>query len=150
MASETLKGFFSEIERLEEEKAQVSADITEIFKAAKGWGFDVDAMRDVLKRKKMSKEDLDAKEAQIDLYEGVLGLHGDKTEAEDMGIQAASEGQPLTGNPYTKKDPRHTKWANAWNMQTALMAATGDKASGKADAEADPDTKSGLKSEQAA
>ncbi|MBD8894021.1 DUF2312 domain-containing protein [Roseibium litorale] len=126
LASETLKGFYSEIKRLEEEKAQIGTDISEIYKAAKKQGFDTDAMREVLRREKMTKEEREQREAQIDLYEGVLGLNGEKNEAQVQGIQAASEGQPVTNNPFTKKDPRYTDWSNAWQMQTALMAANGE------------------------
>ena len=145
LASVTLKTFFSEIRRLEEEKAQIGTDISEIYKAAKKQGFDTDAMKEVLRREKMTKEEREQREAQIDLYEGVLGLNGEKNEAQEQGIQAASEGQPVTNNPFTKKDPRHTDWANAWQMQTALMAANGD-----GDGDGDGENETSMSGEQRA
>ena len=150
LVSDQLKGFFAEIERLEEEKAQIGAEIAEIFKAAKEKGFDTGAMKEILKRQKMSKEDREKLEAQVDLYEGVLGLTGEKDEAELMGIQAASEGAPATANPYTKRDPRRQKWDAAWQMQNMVMAATGETPANTPDKDQTPDAGSATPSPQEA
>lgn len=129
LASDQLKGYMAEIGRLEAEKKQISDDIGEIYKAAKDKGFDTSIMRDILKRQKMSPEERAEREAQIGLYEGVLGLTSEQ-EAEQLGVEAASKGLPLTANPYTRKSPKHLRWENAWQMQTALMACD-DKSFGE-------------------
>lgn len=122
LAPSQLKGFFAELDRLEDLKRDIGEDLSELWKAIKSKGFDTAALKAVRKRQKMSAEDRQELEAQIDLYEGVLGLTTDTSEPEDKGVKAASEGQPVTANPYTKKSPNHERWNRAWVLQTALMA----------------------------
>ena len=52
-----LNTFVDRIERLEEEKKELSADIREVFSEAKGAGFDVKVLRQVLKLRKMDPAD---------------------------------------------------------------------------------------------
>lgn len=117
-----LKNFFAEITRLEALKKDISEDISQVWKSAEGEGFDKAAMKAVLKRQNMSEEEREKLEAQIDLYEGLLGTDGESREPEDKGVKAAAEGQPVTANPYTKKSPNHARWQRAWTMQAGNMA----------------------------
>jgi len=55
--AEELKAFIDRIERLEEEKANVSADIREIYKEAKEAGYNTTVMRTVVKIRKMDESD---------------------------------------------------------------------------------------------
>ena len=59
-----LNSFIDRIERLEEEKKELSADIREVFSEAKGAGFDVKVMRQVLKLRKMDPAD----RAELNFY----------------------------------------------------------------------------------
>lgn len=135
LASDQLKGYMSEIQRLEDEKKQISDDISEVYKAAKAKGFNTDVMREIFKRQKMTPEERTEREAQVDLYEGVLGLSEHPGDAEAQGFEAASRGLPVTANPFTKKSPKYARWELAWQMQTGLMAS--DDQSGETDP--DPD-----------
>ena len=59
IAGDQLRSYIERIERLEEEKAALAADIKEVFAEAKANGFDVKIMRQVLKLRKMDKDDRD-------------------------------------------------------------------------------------------
>src|SRR5579883_430355 len=67
-AKDQLKSFINRIERLEEEKAALSADIKEVYAEAKGTGFDVKIMRQVIRMRKLDKADFQEQEAMLDLY----------------------------------------------------------------------------------
>ena len=62
------------IERLEEEKASISDDIKEIFQESKSQGFDVKVMRELLKLRKMEKNELDEKETMLLVYRKAIGM----------------------------------------------------------------------------
>jgi uncharacterized protein (UPF0335 family) len=72
-----LKSYIEKIERLEEEKAAISADIRDVFAEAKGNGFDVKVMRQVLKLRKMNKADVVEQEQLLDIYMQALGMIDD-------------------------------------------------------------------------
>ena len=74
IAGDQLRSLIERIERLEEEKAALAADIREVFAEAKGNGFDVKTMRQVLKLRKMDRDDLAEREALLDVYRRVLDL----------------------------------------------------------------------------
>ena len=67
-AKDQLQSFINRIERLEEEKAALSADIKEVYAEAKGTGFDVKIMRQVIRMRKLDKADFQEQEAMLDLY----------------------------------------------------------------------------------
>jgi uncharacterized protein (UPF0335 family) len=73
-AKDHLKSFIERIERLEEEKAALAADIREIYSEAKGTGFDTKIMRQVVRLRKLDKADFQEREAILDLYLGALGM----------------------------------------------------------------------------
>ena len=63
-----LKSFIERIERLEEEKTALGADIKEVYSEAKGTGFDTKIMRQVIRMRKLDKADFQEQEAMLDLY----------------------------------------------------------------------------------
>ena len=69
-----LNTFVDRIERLEEEKKELSADIREVFSEAKGAGFDVKVLRQVLKLRKMDPADRAETEFLLDEYKKLLGM----------------------------------------------------------------------------
>ena len=74
ITAEQLKAYMERIERLEEGKAAMAADIKEVFAEAKANGFDVKIMRQVLKLRKMDSNDRAEQEALLDLYMSALGM----------------------------------------------------------------------------
>jgi uncharacterized protein (UPF0335 family) len=73
-AKDQLKAFIERIERLEEEKKAIADDIKDVFAEAKGNGFDVKALRTVLKIRKQDKDERSEQEAIVDTYLQALGM----------------------------------------------------------------------------
>ena len=69
-----LRSFIERIERLEEEKTTLGADIREVYSEAKGQGFDTKIMRQVVRLRKMESADRQEQEALLDLYLEALGM----------------------------------------------------------------------------
>jgi len=69
-----LNQFIERIERLESEKADLAADIREVFAEAIGQGFDVKVMRQVLRLRKMDPADRAETEFLRDEYKKLLGM----------------------------------------------------------------------------
>ena len=69
-----LNQFIERIEQLEEEKAAISEDIKETFKEAKNLGFDIKALKIVIKLRKMEEAQRQEEEEMVNLYKEVLGL----------------------------------------------------------------------------
>jgi uncharacterized protein (UPF0335 family) len=67
-AKDALKSYINRIERLNEEREALSADIREVFAEAKGTGFDTKIMRQVIRMRKLDKADFQEQEAILDLY----------------------------------------------------------------------------------
>ena len=57
IATGQLRSFIEKIERLEEEKSSITADIKEIYSEAKNTGFDIKVIRMVIRLKKMDRSD---------------------------------------------------------------------------------------------
>lgn len=74
IAVERLRSFIERIERLEEERTALGADIREVYAEAKGTGFDTKIMRQVIKLRKMDQSDRQEEEHLLDLYKQALGL----------------------------------------------------------------------------
>ena len=69
-----LNTFVDRIERLEEEKKELTADIREVYSEAKGAGFDVKVLRQVLRLRKMDPADRAETEFLRDEYKKLLGM----------------------------------------------------------------------------
>ena len=74
IAAERLKSFIERIERLEEEKRALAADIKEVYSEAKGAGFDVKTMRQIIRIRRLDEDDRDEQEALLDTYKRALGM----------------------------------------------------------------------------
>jgi uncharacterized protein (UPF0335 family) len=74
VAGDQLRSYIERIENLDEQRAGIVADIAEVFSEAKGNGSDVKIMRQVLKLRKMDKDDRDELETVLDLYLRALGM----------------------------------------------------------------------------
>ena len=73
-AAGQLKSLVERIERLEEEKAALAADIREVYAEAKGHGFDTKIIRQVVRIRRLDKADRQEQEAVLDLYLSALGM----------------------------------------------------------------------------
>lgn len=99
-AADHLRSFIERVERLEEEKAALAADIREVYSEAKGSGFDTKIMRKVVALRKLDKADFQEQEAMRDLYMSALGMLGD-TPLGAAAIAKASAPKRQSVNPET-------------------------------------------------
>lgn len=74
IAAEQLRAYMDRIERLEEEKAAIAADIREVYTQAKSQGLDPKIMRQVFRIRKMDKADREEHELLLETYKRALGL----------------------------------------------------------------------------
>lgn len=68
-----LRTLIERLERLEEDKAAVAADMKEVFAEAKGEGYDVKILRKVIRLRKQDKAKRQEEDAILDLYLSALG-----------------------------------------------------------------------------
>jgi uncharacterized protein (UPF0335 family) len=74
VAAGQLRAFIERIERLEEEKKTISDDIKEVYAECKGTGFDVKAVRQLIRLRKQDQAERQEAEAILDLYMAALGM----------------------------------------------------------------------------
>ena len=74
LAADRLRSLVERIERLEEEKAALAADIREVYSEAKSAGFDVKTLRQVIRLRKLDRADRQEMDALLDLYKRALDL----------------------------------------------------------------------------
>ncbi|WP_210485434.1 DUF2312 domain-containing protein [Microvirga antarctica] len=76
VAGDQLKAFIERLERLEEEKAGISADIKEVYLEAKANGFDTKIIRKIIALRKRDYAERQEEDAVLDLYMQALGMIG--------------------------------------------------------------------------
>ncbi|WP_029630209.1 DUF2312 domain-containing protein [Zavarzinella formosa] len=74
VAVDQLKSIIGRVEKLEEEKAGISADIRDVFAEAKGNGFSTPAIRTILKMRKKDAAEREEEETILDTYLNALGM----------------------------------------------------------------------------
>jgi uncharacterized protein (UPF0335 family) len=89
IAGEQLKSFIERIERLEEEKRALSADIKDVYTEAKGSGFDTNIMRQIIRIRRMDQDDVDEQETLLDIYKRALGMLPDSGSGAEPAAEAA-------------------------------------------------------------
>jgi uncharacterized protein (UPF0335 family) len=75
-----LKTIVERIERLEEEKKTIAADIKEVYAEAKGNGFDTKILRKVISIRKKDRHEREEEEAMLEVYLDALGMLAAATE----------------------------------------------------------------------
>ena len=94
IAGAQLKSFIERVEQLEEEKRALGEDIKEVYAEAKGTGFQPKIMRQILKIRKMDKDEHDEQESLLDIYKRALGMlqlaHIEQTAERTMTRQDAA------------------------------------------------------------
>ena len=74
VAGDRLRTIIERIERLEEEKKALSDDVREVFSEAKGAGFDVKVIRQLVRLRKMDATDRSEMEQVLNVYKRALGM----------------------------------------------------------------------------
>lgn len=73
-AAGQLKSLVERVERLEEERTALAADIREVYAEAKGHGFDTKIMRQVVRLRRLDSAERQEQDAVLDLYLSALGM----------------------------------------------------------------------------
>ena len=73
-AKDHLKAFVERVERLEEEKKAIADDVRDVYAEAKANGFDVKALRTVVKLRKLDVNERREQEAVLETYLHALGM----------------------------------------------------------------------------
>jgi uncharacterized protein (UPF0335 family) len=74
IAAEALQQHVDRIERLEEEKKALSADVKQIYDEAKATGFDVKILRKLIALRKIAEHDRKEQDEILELYCRALGM----------------------------------------------------------------------------
>jgi len=74
VTAEQLRSYIERIERLNEEKANIAADIRDVFAEAKGNGFDAKVMREIIKKRKKKAHEREEEEILLETYQRALGM----------------------------------------------------------------------------
>jgi uncharacterized protein (UPF0335 family) len=73
-AKDQLKSIVERIERLEEEKKTISDDIRDVYAESKGNGFDVKALRTIVRLRKQDPNERQEEETILETYMQALGM----------------------------------------------------------------------------
>lgn len=74
IARDQLRAFIERIENLEEQKDAINEDTKEVYAAARGSGFDVKVMRQIVRIRKQDRNERAEQEAILSIYLHALGL----------------------------------------------------------------------------
>ena len=74
LAADLLKAIIERIEGLEEEKKTISDDIRDVYAEAKGNGFDVKALRTIVRMRKQDANERAEQETILETYLQALGM----------------------------------------------------------------------------
>lgn len=74
VAEDQLKSYLERVERLMDEKANIASDIADIYREAKGNGFDVKTMKEMVKLRAMTEAEREEREHLRDTYARALGF----------------------------------------------------------------------------
>jgi uncharacterized protein (UPF0335 family) len=87
-AQKQLRQLVEQIERLEEEKKALAGDIRDKFLEAKGLGFDVKVLRQVVRLRKKSATERQEEDAVLEVYLHALGMLEEASSVHDAAIEA--------------------------------------------------------------
>lgn len=74
-SDDRLRLLIERVERLNEESKGIADDIKDVYLEAKAVGYDVKIMRQLVRLRKMSREDRQEMQALLDTYMAALGLN---------------------------------------------------------------------------
>ena len=99
-AKDQLKAFVERIERLEEEKKATADDIRDVYAEARGTGFDVKALRTIVKMRKQDADERREQEEVVDTYLHALGMlplfrHADDRDRGETKVTISSGGKSV-------------------------------------------------------
>jgi len=74
LAKDRIRSIVERVERLESERKELADDVKDIFSEAKGAGFDVKALRTIIRMRKMDPNDRAEQETILETYLHAMGM----------------------------------------------------------------------------
>lgn len=74
IAADRLRSFIERIERLEEDRAGLNADIREVLSEAKSAGFDTKTIRQIVRLRKLDPSERQEQEHLLEVYRSAVGI----------------------------------------------------------------------------
>jgi len=74
IAGDQLRAFVERVERLEDDKKVIADDIKDVYAEAKGNGFDVKALRTIVRLRKQDANERQEQETILETYMQALGM----------------------------------------------------------------------------
>ena len=74
LAKEQIRSIIERVERLEDERKELGSDIRDIFAEAKHGGYDVKALRTIVRMRKQDPNDRQEQETILETYMHALGM----------------------------------------------------------------------------
>lgn len=74
IAVDRLRSIIDRVERLENERKGLGADIRDVFQEAKSAGFDVKVVKQLIKLRKQDPAEVEEQETLLDIYRRALGM----------------------------------------------------------------------------
>ncbi len=77
VGADRLRSIVDRIERLESERKALGEDVKDIYQEAKSAGFDVKALRQLIRERKQDAAEVEERETLIEIYKRALGMLAD-------------------------------------------------------------------------
>lgn len=74
VTGEELRQFIERVEQLESERKDIAEQVKEVFAEMKGRGFDVKAIRAIIRERQQDPDDIAEQEAVLEMYRAALGM----------------------------------------------------------------------------
>lgn len=74
VAVERLRSIIERIEHVEEERKALAGDVKDLYTEAKSAGFDVKAIRTIIRQRKLEPAEVEEQETILDVYRRALGM----------------------------------------------------------------------------
>lgn len=74
IAVDRLRSIIDRVERLEDERKALGADIRDVFQEAKSAGFDVTVVKQLIRLRKQEPAEVEEQETLLDIYRRALGM----------------------------------------------------------------------------
>ena len=74
IAADRLRTFIERIERLEEDRAALNSDLKEVMSEAKGAGFDIKTIRQIVRLRKLEPTERIEQEQLLEIYRSAVGI----------------------------------------------------------------------------
>lgn len=126
-----LRSLVERIERLEAEKATISADIREVYYESKANGFDTKIIRKIIALRKKEAAEREEEQSMLDLYMSALGMLAD-TPLGQAAVAAAKTETPTSAKDAGVHDglgdyaPDLTRYPETHRFHASYMAGWHD------------------------